>query len=285
MNNYELLEPDLVEIAEKSILKIQERFNLKNVKIEEAFNSEINYKPTLHWKTKTHIIVCEIASSPFPDSIKYFYSEIVVKGLPVKIIIAYPINRQINITEYNKQLNKAKEYGIGLISLDENGLAELENIGLSIPLHIPKITLTKYKKNLRHSIEDAYSVYINGNPRHGVQELGQIIEQTIRNLAIQAKRLGHYTDGVNPNLPASSFATIIDDLIRNSILSRTFLNRVRAYTEDRNSVSHRVNSIKQSIIIENKLKLDFQTGLRILEEIPSIFNSGKNGFKYKVKII
>lgn len=285
MNNYLLIEPDLVVVAEKSIGVIQQRFNTRKVKIEQPFNSKINYKPTLHWKTKTHIIVCEIASSPFPNSVRELFSEVSVKGLPVKLFISYPANRQNDIRKYREEVKKAKEYGIGLISLNDNNEVEIENLGVSISSHIPQISISHYKKNLRNSIEDAYSVYINGNPRHGSQELGQVIEQIIRNIAIEAKRKGHYNNGVDPNLPQSAFASILDDLIRNSILKQTYLNRVRAYTEDRNSVSHRVNSLKKSREIEGKLKLNFMTGLRILEETPAFFKEGKNGYRYKVKLV
>ena len=43
MNTYLLIEPDLVVVAEKSIVKIQQRFNTKNVKIETPFDTNIKH--------------------------------------------------------------------------------------------------------------------------------------------------------------------------------------------------------------------------------------------------
>ena len=65
-----------------------------------------------------------------------------------------------------------------------------------------------------------------------------------------------------------SRGNIVDDLVRENILDKAILGRCRGYVEDRNRVSHKPRNLKKAIELERKLKLDFQTGLRILEELP-----------------
>jgi len=285
---YSFLDPNLHVIAELARTRLEQKFNIKITQFEKGFDTNLEYAPTFFGKTNTHYIVCEVSTRPFPAQVKAIYVDILHQNIPVKYFVVYTNDFTISASELQKDIENAKLFGIGLINIDKTSQRiNIQNEAVSVTLNLPSssLQLNKFNKKFRPLIEESYSMYINGNPRHGVQELGQIIEQVIRNLAIESKRLAHYTNGLNPNLPNSAFASIIDDLIRNGIVNVAFLNRVRAFAEDRNSVSHRVNSIRKSQLLENKLKLDFQTGLRILEEIPGVFSNGKNGFKYKIKIV
>jgi hypothetical protein len=285
---YNYLDPSLHSIANLAKVRFEQKFNIRITNFESGFDNNLHYAPTFWGKTKTHFIVCEVSNRPFPLQTKAIYVDILQQNLSVKYFVIYPNEFNISAKELQSDIDNAKLYGIGLMKIDEtnNGIS-LQNEAISIPLNFPSsnLQLSKYNKKLRHLIEEAYSIYINGNPKHAVQELGQLIECAIKNVAIEAKRVSHYTDGFNPNLPTTAFGNIINDLIRHGILNATFLNRVRGYTEDRNNVSHRVNSITQSIRLENKLKLDFQNGLRILEELPGFIFQGRNNYKYKLNII
>lgn len=284
---YSFLHPDLHTAADLTKVRLEQKYNIRITNFENGFDSSVEYAPTFFGRTNSHFILCEVSTRPFPIHLKSIYADIQNQNLPVKLFVVYPDELDISAKDLQNDITNAKNFGIGLINVRTNNTLLIQHEPISIPLFIPSasLSLNKFNRKFKHLIEEAYSMYVNGNPKHGVQELGQIIEQAIRNLAIEAKRLLHYNNGVNPNLPTSAFAIIIDDLIRNGIINVAFLNRVRAYAEDRNSVSHRVTSLKKSLILENKLKLDFQTGLRILEEIPSVFGNGKNGFRYKIKVV
>lgn len=285
---YNLLDPSLHSIANLAKTRIEQKFNVRISNIERGFDNNLHYVPTFFGKTNTHYIVCEVSNRPFPVHIKSVYADILQQNLSVKLFVIYTSEFTISAKELQIDINNAKLFGIGLIYVDEsNNSVNIQNEAISVPLNLPiySIDLKSFDKKIRHLIEEAYSIYANGNPKHAVQELGQIIERIIKNVAIEAKGLNHYTNGSDPNNPAIAFGSIIDDLIRNAILNVTFLNRVRGYTEDRNNVSHRINSIPKSIALENKLKLDFQNALRILKELPTFTSKGKNNFKYKLKII
>lgn len=281
MSNFLFLEPDLFYAADIAKEKIESRFNVKDAKKEEAFDSDINYVPTFHWKTKTHIIICEIASSPFPNSIKDFYSDILVKGMPVKVIVVYPEDRQSDIKKYRAEIKKAKEYGLGLLVIDSDNKIILENLGISIPLHIAQLNYKKYHKKFQASIEEAYETYmLDGKPDVALQKLGQLVENIILNMAIKAKRKGTFTfNGFTPGvyIPQNR---LLSELIKENIVDVALLGNCKNFANDRNSVSHKAKSRKQAIEIEEKLRDSFNFGLRILETIPVNFKA--KGFTIQV---
>jgi len=278
---YNFIDPSLFIIADLAKLRIEGRYALRNCKVESSFDSSIRLLPTFHWKTPTHIIVCEVSNRPFPIHMNGIFAEISVKGLSVKLMVIYPANNTLNTREFQEDVSKAKLFGIGLISVDEiTSAVNIEYEGLSIQLHQPKTDLYRYVKKLRPHIEGAITTYSNGDAKHGVQELGQIIESLVRNVAIEAKKRGAYNSGGNPSSDRYAFGNIVDDLIRESIIDRAFLGRCRGYVDDRNRVSHKPRTLKKAIELENKLRLDFQTGLRILEELPVKFAEKT----YKLKI-
>ncbi len=276
---YSLLDTELHFVANGASERLRQRFGLKLPKIEEAFSSKISWRPTLHWKTNTHYIVCEISNSPFPISLMSFFSEITVEGLPVKIFIAYPEENDLTLKEFKAQTLKAKTYGIGLVSVENNGDATIENQGISIPLHLAKQDLSSFRKVLKPSIEGACATYMNGDAKHAVQELGQIIECAIRSLAIQAKKKGTLSIGGDPSSSSYSQGNIIDDLMSKRIISNAILGRCRGFVDARNEVSHKPRTKKKAIEQEKKLKENFLTGLSILKDLPSKISEKNYRFK------
>lgn len=267
---YNLLEdPELIIIADLAKSRLSSRYALRNCNVEKAFDSSISFVPTFNWKTPTHYIVCEVSDRPFPLTIKELFADISANGLSVKLMVIYPSDTKLSVKEFQQDIEKAKLFGIGLVSVDiSTGNVVIQQEGLSVQLHQPKIDIKKFTPKLRPNIESVYTTYSNGDAKHAVQELGQIIETIIRNVAIQAKRKGNYSSGGDPSNEKYAFGNIVDDLVRENILDKAILGRCRGYVEDRNRVSHKPRNLKKAIELERKLKLDFQTGLRILEELP-----------------
>lgn len=267
---YLSLQHDLQYIAEAAKLRLEQKYSIKITKFEVAFDNLIDYAPTFFGKTSSHYIVCEVASRPFPVHLKSIYTDIQHQSLPVKFFIAYDAT-DLPSNDVLKDITMAKKFGIGLLNVD--GQSSITNIvaePVSIPLIIPEsnLELTKINKKFSHKIEEAYSTYMNGNPRLGVQAIGQTVERLIRDVAIKKYGTAPYISGPDPNLDSSSFGNIVDEMISHSILNRAYLNRVRAFIDDRNSTSHITKSIKKQKDLEKKYKLLFETGLRILKELP-----------------
>ena len=262
---------DLFQVADVTQIRLKEKFDIRDLKVEEAFDKDIAWTPHLYGKSKYHIVCCEIAERPFSKKIPEIHSEISISGKLVKLFVAYPQENSLSAKELLEDIAKAKSYGVGLINVSSDGKATIDNEGLSVHLTLPKPViseLSRFVKPLKSQIEGAISTYINGAPKHGVQEIGQLIENIIRNLAIQARKQSKLTKGGDPSDPKYAFGNIVDDLMRQNIINNGILGNCRGFVEDRNRVSHKPRSIKQAIEVENQLKQDFINGLRILENLP-----------------
>lgn len=268
---YSILPQEYHSIADSAKTRLETKYSIRITNYETSIKSEIEYVPTFWGKTKFHFVVCEVASRPFPVHLKSIYADIFNQSLPIKLFITYT-NSSLNTTELNKDIALARKFGVGLLNVDENNIVNVVYEPVSIPLFIPESTIDykKLTKKLSHKVEEAYAVYIGGNPRQGVQAIGQIVERVIRNIGIQRYGTAPYTTGPNPASDSASFGNIVDEMIKHSILKPTFLNRVRGFVDDRNSTSHIAKNIKQQSTLEKKYKLLFETGLRILEDIPLI---------------
>jgi hypothetical protein len=267
--NFSILPQHLHAFADSANFIIKNRYNLSDGIIEQAILPEIPLQPTLHWKTKTHYIVCEVAERPFPVMIKQQFADLVSTGQPIRIIIAYPKDNGLTLSDYQADIKKSKIFGIGYMGVDDNKNGDIEYQGVSLALHIPLIDLNPFKNSLKPYVAEAYNHYmIKGDPDVGLQKVGQLIESIIYNIAIQAKKKGSFSyAGFNPPayIPQS---TLIDQMITASVLDVPILGRCRDFAKDRNSVSHKPKSRKQAAEIENKLKENFIIGTRILKDFP-----------------
>lgn len=279
---YSLLDdPELVKIADFSRDRIASRFGVKNCQIEKPFDGSISFVPTFHWKSTSHIIICEVSHRPFPGPIKELFADALVKDLPIKINVVYPKNPNISVKEFHDDLAKAKLYGIGLISVDTSGEINFERTAVSIPLYLPNFDLKKYPAKLRSHIEDAYEIYMSdGKPDNALQELGQLIESIAINTAKQAKKAGNFSySGFRP--PAFiRQSLLLTEMINEAVINVGLLSRCKDFANERNSVSHKPQSRSAALRIEKKLKENFLIGLKILEDYPQQLKV--KGYKLKL---
>lgn len=269
--SYTLLSPHLVSIADCANGTIKERYNLKkNGLIESSIDSSIPFRPTLHWKSKTHFIACEVADRPFPKSLKETFADIVATGLPIRLLVAYPKDNELSVKDYQDDINQCKKFGIGYLAVDSLGQGSIDYNGLSLSLHLPfPKDFSQYKSHLRSIVVDAYEHYLSkGDPDVGLQKIGQTVENLLYNTAVQAKKKGSFTyNGFNPpNFIIQ--ALLIDKLIDESILDNGILGRCKDFAKDRNKVSHKPKTLAEAKKIEKKLKENFIAGTKILEDLP-----------------
>lgn len=275
---FTVLPPHLHAFAESANIIIKSRYGLPDGIIEQAIQSDIPLQPTLHWKTKTHYIACEVSERPFPVSIKQQFADIVSTGQPIRIIVAYPKGNGLSSADYQSDIKIAKTYGIGYMSVDDNKSGEIEYHGVSLALRIAPIDLNGYCKSLKPYIYEAYEHYmLKGDPDVGLQKIGQLTEKIIYNVAVQAKKKGKFSyDKFKP--PAFiRQSLLIDEMINEQIIDIPILGRCRDFANDRNSVSHPPKSRKEAMGIENKLKENLIIGTRILKDLPEKIKS--KGYK------
>lgn len=269
MSKYTILPAHLHSIADAAETLIKIKYGLGNALIETPINPSIFWSPTLHWKTKVGYIACEIHETPLPVIVKTAFGDGTTTDLPIKIIVGIPNNTVRSQSDYLKESNEAKRYGCGLLTINEDGSGEFQHSGIEVSLYIPTPKFNNFNKKLRVEVQHAFELYINGDPRHGVQELGQLIENIMVHLADQAKKKGNLVSSgfTSPSVYYAQ-AKLIDDLMRDRVIDNAILGRCRGFVDDRNKSSHKPKTVKESIEVNRRLKNAMSVGLLILEEIP-----------------
>ena len=217
----------------------------------------------------------------FPVHLSQNSLDISSSSFPIRIIVAYPESNRLSATDFQKDINKIRQAGIGYMSVDEiSKKGNLHYKGISSLLSIPSINLTLLKPSLRPLVRDAYDTYMNGDPKHGVQELGQLMEKYMKDLAKQAIAAGKLIrTGYVPER-FYNLTTLIDELLAERILDLGTLGNCRSFVYPRNDTSHPPRSIQAAKKIEIKYKENFQKGVSILEELPKRFQD--KGYKFRV---
>jgi len=269
MLKYTILPSHLHAFANSANFIIKNRYGLSDGIVEKAILPDIPLRPTLHWKTKTHYIVCEVAERPFPVSIKHQFADLVATEQPIRIIVAYPKDNRLSLNDYQSDIKQSKKFGIGYMGIDENNNGDIEYQGVPLSLHITPIDLKLFKTKLKPFVTEAYEHYmLKGDPDVGLQKIGQLTENIIYNIAEQAKKKGVFTySGFNPPAYIKQ-SLLIDKMIDENVLDIPILGRCRDFANDRNAVSHKPKSRKQAVEIESKLKENFIIGIRILKDLP-----------------
>ncbi|MCP9237962.1 hypothetical protein [Lewinella sp. JB7] len=277
---YTILPNDLTGIADSAHEAIKMRYGLGDASIEMAIEKSVPIRPTFHWKEPTEIIMCEVAQRPFPVVIKELFADISASGLPIRIIVAYPRDAPMSAKSFQDDVKLAKKFGIGLLAVDDDGRGKIEYQGVSISLHFPEIKYDRFPKAFRPLIKDAYENYMDqGNPKAGLQELGQIVEDCILKIGIDAKKKNQLV--TNSFKPEKFIACnrLLDLMIKEEIIDIGILGTAKTFMKARNGVSHKPKSRKAAIERDLLMKENFQIGLRLLAEIPN--ECKKHGLKFK----
>jgi hypothetical protein len=281
--SYTLLSPHLKPIADAANRTIKKRYALtSNGKIENSIDSKIPFRPTLHWKTSTHFVACEVADRPFPKSIKESFADILVAGEPIRLIVAYPKDNGLNAKDYQDDIKQCKKFGIGYMSIDDLGNGDIEHQGISLAQYFPfPKDFSIFKNQIKKGVQDAYEHYLHkGDPKVGLQNLGQIIERLLLTTAEQAKTKGSFKcTKFNPPKFISQ-TQLIKEMIKENILDIIILERCKESAKHRNGVSHIPKDLKEARKIEEKMKENFLEASKILVLLPSLIT--KKGYKIKV---
>lgn len=268
-------------LADSAEFIIRNRYKLKNVNVEKEISPSLGWTPTFHWKTPMGYIACEVSERPYPKVLTQVYAEITASGLPIRIISAFPIENSLSAKDCQADKNKAKNFGIGILPTDDHKNGDLEYRGISIPLHMPEPNVKNIHKLLHSPIRHAFEIYMTMDPKHGVQELGQIIERILIDVAEQAKANGTLKTG--KFVSAKSFYAqnaLIDDFINDKILDKRILKKCGTYADDRNSVSHKPKNLAEAITQEVRIRELFKTGVYILEDLPKSIRDSSLKFNY-----
>lgn len=263
--------PEQRLIAQAANTTIKQRYGLGNAHVNEPIDKNLAWRPSLLWKRKEEFIACEVADRPLPTSIKVLFSDISATGLPIRIIVAYASPTALSTKEYEQDVSAAKRLGIGYLPVIVGTPPSIEHNGIPISLYLPRPDRQKYRRCVQKPIQDAYDLYINGDPRHGVQEIGQTTEAVLVELANQARAKGKLTTGGFVPGKYYRLAALVDDLLADKIIQRGTLAKCRGFVDDRNCTSHKPKSLKEAVKNAAKMRECFILGLQLLEDLPDKF--------------
>jgi hypothetical protein len=269
--NYATLSPTLYEAADIAHSFLKTHFGFKhNASIEKGIDPHLSWAPTFFWSAKTEYIACEVSDRPLPKTLTSYIANINRLSLHVRMIVAVSASSSIENAEFQKERAELKKLGIGFLYIDKSGVATLELSGVPIPLAIIEPEINLFKSKLRVYVRKAFDLYMRGDPVHGVQDLGQTVEDIIYGLGKQAKLKGKLTKGgFDPTrtryYPASK---LVEDLMAEHVIANAILGRCLGFIDDRGKCSHRPKNIKEAQDLVHKLKGCWDTGLRILTELP-----------------
>lgn len=280
-SKFPMLSSYMADLAASAEFIIRKKYRLGPPIIDKGISDDVEWQPTMHWKTKEIYIACEVSARPNPPVLATACTEIISTGLPVRMISAFPIEHELSLTTYQTEKNKVKTFGIGLLPVNINNVGNFEYHGIPVTLNIPCPIYKNYHKSIHEAINHAYDLYIN-DPSHGVQELGQIIEKILNNLGKQAITKGKmlttgYYKNKKSHYPQNS---LIEELINEKIIDKTILKKCGTFADDRNSVSHKPKTLADSKKILDRIKEQFKTGLFILEDLPEKMKADKFTFTY-----
>ena len=279
-SKFSMLNSYLADLAESAEFIIRKKYKLGEPIIDKEISPEIGWRPTLQWKTKEMYIACEVSERPNPPVLMTACAEINNTGLPVRMISAFPIEHTMTHSAYQTEKTKVKTFGIGLLPVDVNKVGNFEHYGIPVVLNLPSPVLKKYRQCIHEAINHAYDIYLS-DPPHGVQEVGQIVEKVLINLAEQAKNKGLLvTGGFKTKAKYYAQNSLIDDMITDKIIDKTILKKCAAFADDRNMASHKPKSLADSKKQMDRIKDQFKTGLFILEDLPEKFKEKKYTFSY-----
>jgi len=165
-------------------------------------------------------------------------------------------------------INKLKDHGFGIITVDENGTTTLQYSCIPLAQHISERALEAEIQGLTTKLKvcfkSAHATY-RTNQGQGLQEAGQIIEALVNCMAKESVRLGFGTGVLR-----SAAADTIDNLYGLSPLKdhRAALGGARSFIKTyRNVSSHAPRSAREAMDKIKKCRAGFFDAIRIAKDL------------------
>src|SRR5262245_18010632 len=114
-----------------------------------------------------------------------FVTTCVINCYPVHLWVVLPQN--VGISSLGKQLKEAKDRGIGVAHVIEDGTILVHHEAVSLSLFGLRRTAPKGLSRIQwESISRAENVFLGGNPEGACQDIGQQLEDVTRKFAAES---------------------------------------------------------------------------------------------------
>lgn len=236
----------------------------KSLEYEVGIRKIQDFAPTISGRSKDfHILCIEVSNSIIRPVVESFISECRRVGLPVKLYIAIP---DTTSHDFQRELRRAKELGIGVISFSLSSAFHIWSEPLSQSLvGLREIPQKGVPVRVKPDLENAYNLFLNGRPDVACHDICSLLESECRLFACKLLRKGTITLQ-RKDIDKMSWMSLTKHLIskfgdiklvyRN--LEEPTLHAIVAITSDRNDVAHRIQSIPKLVERDHQLKTRFE---------------------------
>lgn len=272
--NYSFLGQDLHGIADRAKQYFSEHYGARKFQCEKSINNDLPLTPTWHATLNAGYLLCiEVRETPFSNSLYEFVSRCAACGMPVRLWVAVP-HGAVG-PNFNSELKQARDAGVGVIQISENGSAYEFHRPVPLSLFaLKKTDFTTVPRAQREEVKTAESLFLDGTPDQGCQSLCQALERFTRNFAEYSYNQGWWKQPQSPKPLAPKFfqrdpwAKVLKELENGVDVSKVqakcpaFTAQVivaaRGHTEWRNAVSHKPKSLKQLQDRDARLRTMFE---------------------------
>jgi hypothetical protein len=256
------------QVAESGLNYCTDRYGRNGLRIEEQIHADIRWKPTFHLRPHRHrILAAEVDEVLFPQVFIEAAEDIRLFDVPIEVYLICPLEVYMGDTK-QITVNLLKRRGFGIISVDEDGRAQLQSPCVPLAQHIAEQevdrALVGVIRTVRLAFKSALTTY-QTNVGQGLQEAGQIVEAIVNSMAHGCMRRGFGT-----NLLRNSIADTIDALYGLNELRpyRASLGGARHFIRQyRNPVSHPPTSSRAAMEKINRCRNGFLEAVQVSKNL------------------
>ena len=269
---YSILAPDLFEtgdLAKTFFIKRGATGFVCDTKFRD--DEDLPLRPTWQATTRQYYRLCiEIRASLTTSAFNDFVTACVINCYPVHLWVVLPQN--VGVASLGKQLKEAKDRGIGVAHVIEDGTIHVHHEAVSLSLFgLRKTERSGLSRAQWETISRAENLFFGGNPEGACQDIGQQIEDVTRKFAVESFNLNCWDP--KARAPSQALFTgnwdpMLEKLERDIIpkevqkkfpdFKKHHVTRARATTSDRNLVSHPPKTLKERIARDSALRTKYE---------------------------
>lgn len=239
----------------------------KAIKINEAIESSLPWRPTLHFEANEFsIIAADVKVTPCPESLVLTKTRIANAHLPITIYSICSETAYLT-KDGQKEARELKAHGLGLFTVDVEGIVTKQFSGIPISNHIPlaeiDALLVDTKRMIALRIKDAFESY-NSKPSDGITAISDVLESLVYSAVTGAIRKNWMAKG-DKKLQS---AKVLDTMFANAKFSpcKAAIGSARGFLKDyRNTANHSPRSRKQAYNKYMKCKQGFFAGIQTVD--------------------
>lgn len=278
--SYIILERRLHPIAEAAKNYFRTQWGIGRFHIEKL-QLDI-HKPTLSATTVDyHYLWLEVSEKAYLTSLDRVVLKCQREQMPVKLYMVIPKGladspKRKVLREYNADVREAENFGVGILEIDEFGVATSVRSALSLSLMgVRKVEVKHFPRKYRQDLSEAERTFRGGQPAKGCALVYDLIEDLCRRAAVQL-RAGHWAPQPNKTI---NFKKCAWDKVMNQLmahlssskacpdLNAALLHRIQGAIPHRNEVGHKLTSRRQLIKRDSQLRTRFETAVDVFADL------------------